>query len=145
MALTQFKPKSMMANSSSSSSLDMRVSELVSELLNSAVSFHKLHLKVTGTGSFAAHKALNKLYDALPDHGDTIAETYQGAAEKLLSYKEEAPKTLNTVKEAISYCNDIKEMVTSLQNIMPHSEIVNELDNIKSTLNSIKYLLLFLS
>jgi len=41
------------------------VSKVASELLNAAVSYHKLHLKVTGTGSFAQHKALNEIYDWL--------------------------------------------------------------------------------
>jgi hypothetical protein len=36
-------------------------------------------------------------------------------------------------------------MVTNLQSQIPYSEIVNDLDNIKSTLNSAKYKLKFLS
>lgn len=139
----QFLPKKM--GVAVNNSLDTKVSNLVTELLNSAVSFHKLHLKVTGMGSYAAHKALNSLYDELPDHGDTIAEEYQGAVERLLSYKEVAPRSLDSVENAIDYCNDIKDMVTSLQDVMTYSEMVNQLDNIKSTINSIKYKLKFLS
>ena len=125
--------------------LDGMVSACVSELMNAATSFHKLHLKVTGPGSFASHKALNELYDELPDHADTIAEEYQGAAEKLLSYKDVAPRSLSSVKEGLAYLREMKEMVTGLQDKMPYSEIVNQLDNVKSTINSIKYKLLFLS
>lgn len=125
-------------------SLDSMVSACVSELMNAATSFHKLHLKVKGAGSFAAHKALNEIYDSLPDHADTIAEEYQGAAEKLLDYKEVAPKVLNSVEDAVSYLRDIHEMVSGLQDKMPYSEIVNQLDNIKSSINSTKYKLLFL-
>lgn len=139
----QFLPKKMGA--SINTPLDTKVSTLVTELLNSAVSFHKLHLKVTGIGSYAAHKALNSLYDALPEHGDTIAEEYQGAAERLLSYKEVAPRSLESVEDAIEYCNEIKDMVSKLQETMPYSELVNEMDNIKSTINSVKYKLKFLS
>jgi hypothetical protein len=51
---------------------------------------------------------------------------------------------LNTVQEALSYIRDVYQMVTSLQGVMPYSEIVNDLDMVKSTLNSIKYKLLFL-
>lgn len=120
------------------------VSEMVSELMNARTSIHKLHLKVTGVGSYAGHKALNELYDALPDHADDLAEGYQGAAELLLSYSDLAPKTLNTVDEAIAYLNTIKKSITDLQTELPYSEIINELDNVKSTINSIKYKLLFL-
>lgn len=125
-------------------SIDIMTAACVSELMNAATSFHKLHLKVTGMGSFAAHKALNELYDALPDHADDLAEGYQGASEKLLDYSEIAPKTLDSVSEAISYIRDMVNMVSNLQSKMPYSEIVNELDNVKSTLNSAKYKLNFL-
>lgn len=124
--------------------LDSMVSACVSELMNAATSIHKLHLKVTGTGSYAAHKALNELYDALPGHADDLAEGFQGASEKLLSYKEVAPRTLNTVADAIDYLKEMSEMVNGLQAKMPYSEIVNDLDTIKSTINSGKYKLLFL-
>lgn len=125
-------------------SLDSMVSACVSELMNAATSFHKLHLKVTGTGSYAAHKALNELYDALPGHADDLAEGFQGASEKLLAYKEAAPRTLASVEEGLGYIREIIDMVSGLQDKMPYSEIVNDLDNIKSTLNSTKYKLLFL-
>lgn len=126
------------------SSLEGKTSALVSELMNAGTSFHKLHLKVTGLGSYAAHKALNELYDAMPGHADDLAEGFQGAAEKLLNYEDSAPRILNSVEEALSYVRDLYQQVTSLQAVMPYSEIVNDLDTIKSTLNSIKYKLLFL-
>ena len=125
-------------------SLETMTSACVSELMNAATSFHKLHLKVSGTGSYAAHKALNELYDALPGHADDLAEGFQGAAEKLLSYKDMAPRNLDSVQEGLAYIREIYQMVTGLQGKMPYSEIVNDLDTIKSTLNGIKYKLLFL-
>jgi len=126
------------------SSLDTMTAACVSELMNARTSFHKLHLKVKGDGSYAAHKALNELYDALPDHADSLIEGYQGAAEKLLSYTEVAPRTLDTVSDAVSYLRDLTAMVTKLQGKMPYSEIVNSLDTVKDTFNSAKYKLLFL-
>ena len=126
------------------SSLEYKVASCVSEFMNSAVSFHKLHLKVTGLGSYAGHKALNELYDEMPGHADDLAEEFQGASEKLLDYNDVAPRVLNTVQEAIAYCRELKQMIDSLQSIMPYSEIINGLDNVKTTINSIKYKLLFL-
>jgi DNA-binding ferritin-like protein len=120
------------------------VSACVSELMNAATSIHKLHLKVTGAGSYAAHKALNELYDALPGHADDLAEGFQGASEKLLEYKDVAPRQLGSVADAISYLREMHEMVSNLQAKMPYSELVNDLDTIKSTINSGKYKLLFL-
>jgi len=142
--MTDIKQSVSYPSSGSSSSVEGMVSACVSELMNAATSFHKLHLKVTGLGSFAAHKALNKLYDALPGHADDLAEGFQGASEKLLSYNELAPRKLESVESGLEYLRDLVDMVSSLQSKVPYSEIVNELDNVKSTLNSAKYKLLFL-
>ena len=134
-----FKPKE------AKDQLCENTAEVVTELLNAAVSFHKLHLKITGQGSYAAHKATNEIYDALPDHADDLAEQFQGAKEELLKYTEKAPKTLSSVKEGLTYANELKQMITNLQSKMPYSEIVNILDETKSSINSVKYKLLFLS
>jgi DNA-binding ferritin-like protein len=132
------------SSASSVGSIDTMTASCVSELMNAATSIHKLHLKVKGTGSYAAHKALNELYDALPGHADDLAEGYQGAAEKLLDYKEVAPRTLGSVEDAIAYIREMTNMVSALQAKMPYSEIVNSLDTVKDSFNSTKYKLLFL-
>lgn len=138
------RPSTSSSYSAKGSSLESKVAACVSELMNAGTSFHKLHLKVTGLGSFAAHKALNEIYDAMPGHADDLAEGFQGAAEKLLEYEDVAPRVLNSVQDALAYCRDLTQMVTSLQGIMPYSEIVNDLDLVKSSINSVKYKLLFL-
>lgn len=143
MALTKL-PRPAAYSTSGGSSLESKTAACVTELMNAATSIHKLHLKVAGPGSFAAHKALNELYDALPGHADDLAEGFQGAAEKLLEYEDTAPRTLNSVQEALSYLREMTQMVNGLQAMMPYTEINNDLDNVKSTVNSIKYKLLFL-
>ena len=143
MALTKLqRPGSY--SSPSGNSLESKVSACVSEFMNAGTSLHKLHLKVTGMGSFAAHKALNEIYDAFPGHADDLAEGFQGAAEKLLEYQDVAPRVLNSVQEGLSYLRELKQMIDGLQAMLPYSEIVNELDNAKSSINSAKYKLLFL-
>ena len=144
-------PTASYASAPTGGSIDTMTAACVSELMNAATSFHKLHLKVTGAGSFAAHKALNELYDALPGHADDLAEGYQGASSKLLTYGEASPRKLESVSDAISYLNDmtamingLQAMISALQAKMPYSEIVNDLDTIKSTINSARYKLTFL-
>lgn len=128
----------------SNNSVDKATAELVVELMHAGTKLHIAHLLVSGVGSYAAHKALNEIYDALPDHADTIAEGYQGAAEKLLTYPELSLPTIKTKDEAVAYLRSLYTKVNSLQSIMPYSEIVNDLDNIKSDINSAKYKLIFL-
>ena len=137
-------PSASYSSAPAGGSVDTMTAACVSELMNAATSIHKLHLKVTGTGSYAAHKALNDLYDALPGHADDLAEGYQGAAEKLLTYSESAPRTLNSVDDALAYIREMTSMVNGLQAKMPYSALVNDLDTVKSTLNSAKYKLKFL-
>lgn len=133
---------SMDSGGSGTCALCSQTGALVQDMMNAVTSLHRLHLKVTGLGSFAAHKALD--YDAFSEHADDIAEEFQGAEETLLEYPNTAPSELNSVEEGLEFLRKMKDKVSSLQSIMPHSEIVNQLDNVKSTINSIKYKLIFL-
>jgi hypothetical protein len=134
----------MMSSSASSETcgLCIQTAALAQDMLNAVTSIHRLHLKVTGLGSFAAHKALD--YDAFGDHADDLVEEYQGAEEKLLELPNTAPTELNSVEDGLDFLRKMKDKITSLQSVMPHSEIVNLLDNAKSTINGIKYKLIFL-
>lgn len=127
------------------SNIDKATADLVVEMMHAGTKLHIAHLLVTGVGSYAAHKALNEIYDALPGHADTLAEGYQGATEKLLNYNSnvELPQ-IKTAQEAVSYLRSLYNKISNLQKIMPYSEIVNDLDTIKSDINSVKYKLIFL-
>ena len=118
---------------------------LVVEMLDASNKFHILHLTVTGPGSFSAHKALGDLYDALPGLADTIAEGYQGVTGTILDYPDVSAPKLKSVKDAITYIEDLHNKITNVQESINYTEIINDLDAIKSTLNSAKYKLKFLS
>ena len=108
-------------------------------------SVHQLHLKITGPGSFAVHKALGEFYEEMPDLVDAVAEQYQGAREKLLEFPSVLPYKCGSVQEAISHMKELYTEVVDLQKLMPFSEIVNQLDEVKSLISSTKYKLMFLS
>jgi hypothetical protein len=126
------------------SSLDNMTAACATEMMNAAVSFHRLHLKIKGDGSYAAHKALGDFYDGLHGHADTLVEGYQGATEKLLSYKDMPIRTLDSTADAVGYLRDMYNSINKLQGMLPYSEIVNNLDLVKDAINSTKYKLLFL-
>jgi hypothetical protein len=126
------------------SSLDTMTAACATEMMNAAISFHRLHLRVTGDGSFSAHKALGEFYEGLHDHADTLVEGYQGVAEKILSYTDMPVRTLDTVADGVGYLRDMYNSINKLQGMMPYSEIVNNLDLVKDAINSTKYKLLFL-
>jgi DNA-binding ferritin-like protein len=108
-------------------------------------SLHQLHLKITGPGSYSAHKALNKFYDGMPDLVDAVAEQYQGAREKLLDFPNVTPYKCGSVQEAISHMKELYTEVDELQKIMTFSEVKNQLDEMKSLISATKYKLMFLS
>ena len=54
------------------------MNRLIATLFLSREVAHREHLRVTGVGSYAAHKALNEFYDEIVDNADSIAEAYQG-------------------------------------------------------------------
>jgi len=120
----------------------LQTEALAQDMLNAVTSLHKLHLKVTGLGSFAAHKAID--YNAFSEHADDLVEGFQGAGEKILELPNTAPAELNSVEDGLDFLRKMYDKICSLQSIMPYTEIVNDLDTVKSTINSIKYKLLFL-
>jgi len=126
------------------SSLDTMTAACATEMMNASISFHKLHLKVTGDGSYAAHKALGEFYEGLHGHADTLVEGYQGVAEKLIKYTDMPIRTLDTTADGVAYLRDLYNSINKLQGMMPYSEIVNNLDLVKDSINSTKYKLLFL-
>jgi DNA-binding ferritin-like protein len=126
-------------------SLDAKVANVGSCLMLAAVSFHKLHLSIKGTSAHAAHVALKEFYDALPDMADTLIESYQGAVEKIIDCNDDvSPKILYSVEDALYYLRELYQKINDLQAELPYSEIVNDLDLVKSSINSLKYKLNFL-
>ncbi len=138
------KPEPTPDNGVGGSSLDTMTAACATEMMNAAVSFHRLHLQVKGDGSYAAHKALGAFYEGLHDKADTLIEGYQGVTEKLLTYTNMPIRTLDTTADAVAYLRDLYNIVNKLQGMMPYSEIVNNLDLVKDSINSTKYKLLFL-
>lgn len=55
-----------------------RASMFFGKLFSIRDQIHINHLKVTGVGSYATHKALNEFYDEILDLTDSLIESYQG-------------------------------------------------------------------
>lgn len=115
--------------------------QLVSELLHSATQTHILHLRTT---SFAAHMALGAYYDGIVGLADGVAEGYQGVTGSLLSYPSTSFQPLQSVEDAIPYLKGLHDKVTTVQEACEYSEIGNDLDTIKSLIDSTLYKLKFL-
>jgi len=117
------------------------MAELITEMMHGATKTHMTHLK---TRSYAAHIALNEFYNALPELADGLAESWQGATESLLDYPDTKVAQINTPQEAIAYLRDMYGMIQRVQDNCKYSEIINDLDLVKTQINITKYKLIFL-
>jgi DNA-binding ferritin-like protein len=126
---------------------DELVGILVAELLNASVLTHKLHLKVSGTGSYAQHIALNEFYDAIKDGADSLAEQYQGHKMIILDTDKALMDSyiLTSVDDCLDYLEKLYNLISEVQSMMTCSSIINEMDTLKSTINTAKYKLNFLN
>lgn len=115
--------------------------DLISMLLHSRNQTQVYHWRVTGVGSYAAHKALQEYYEGIVDLLDTIVESYQG------KYGIQSIKPVNgidndaSVENIISYFEKIAKFVDSKRKdeSLKDSFIQNEIDNIVLLVNSTLY------
>lgn len=124
--------------------METQMQDMINELFNARTSFHKIHLKITGPGSDAAHRALGGFYDEIVGLADDLAEQYQGATEKLLDLPDMPVVPVNSKEEALNLLRELYNCANETQASCGHSEIINTLDEVKSLINKTKYKLLFL-
>ena len=113
--------------------------ELISKLFHFRTQIHIKHLQ---TGSFAEHKALNKLYDTVLDVADQLAETIQGKLNTRLKgytsypFKDDDNMT-DCIKEHLSYFMSYRKQL-----VLPEwNNIDNQLQVLQDKLEGTLYLL----
>jgi DNA-binding ferritin-like protein len=136
--------KSTGSSTSESKSGKADMGALISDFLEAVTSVHKAHLKITGPGSYAAHTAMGAFYDEIGDLADGIAESYQGLTEMLLDIPATQQASCTSAAECVNFLNSLYQKVDAAQKACAYSEIINDLDNVKSLINSTKYKLIFL-
>lgn len=115
------------------------IGEFISTLLNAKTQYHIYHLQVTGVGSYAAHTALNSLYDSVSEFADRLAEMYQGQYGIIKGYKcdgfKEDGKFIDFTDELINYIHNKRYTVFSKED----THIQNVVDDLIGTLFSQLY------
>ena len=111
----------------------------VATLLHSATVTHLQHLQ---TKSYAAHKALQKYYEGIPDLVDSFAESYQGEYGLITDY----PSDRHNATDPKAYMDRLADFVSEIRSVLPKdSPLQNTVDEIMSLINSTRYKLKFLS
>lgn len=97
---------------------------------------HLIHLRVTGVGSYAAHKALNEFYDSILNLTDGLIESYQGKYGIItLKVKESGDG------DAISLLKELALLTDggSVYNMFKETWIQNQIDEISALTYSTLY------
>jgi DNA-binding ferritin-like protein len=113
---------------------------LITLLMQTRTLTHVLHLKAKATGSYAEHKALNELYEALPDGLDALAEQYQGRTGKLLNLNS-FPAFNTSETTSLEYMIKVRSQIISIQNSYPEKNTTSDslIDNILCDFDSCIY------
>ena len=113
--------------------------EFVTKLLHCATQVHIYHLICKGPGSFAMHKALNELYDELPDLVDGLAESVQGKY-GILNYAMAGVSYDSTLSKALPYVKEVLNYVKmTRKDICQESNFQNQIDEIETLFYSTIY------
>lgn len=117
----------------------MTAQEYVSSLFEIETISHIAHLQ---TDSFAEHKALNELYDAIVDQADAYAEAYQGKYGILKGYKS------FKMQEGVNMIEYLKGKMSEFEqyrNSLSEGYLQQMVDNTQELLSTTLYKLRFLS
>lgn len=115
----------------------------ISELLHSKNQTQVFHWQ---TKSYAKHVALGDYYNTITSLIDTLVESYQGSNGIILDFKVVNNRFLNTSDEIIvNYFSTLLKFVEDNSTITTESDLLNQIDEIKTLLKSTLYKLKHLS
>lgn len=115
--------------------------KLISTLMASRDQAHIFHWQTTGIGSYAAHKALNDYYDAIPDIVDSLVETYQGKHGIVKGYSPAERFDEYSKDGVLKYFKALASYVERVYNKFPKEDtnIINQFEEVKDLVYSTIY------
>jgi DNA-binding ferritin-like protein len=115
--------------------------KLVSTLMASRDQAHVFHWQTAGPGSYAAHKALQKYYDAIPDMIDSLVEAYQGKHGIIKGYEPAERFDEYSKDGAVKYFKALISFVERIYTKFPKEDtnIINQLDAFKDLIYTTIY------
>ncbi len=115
--------------------------KLISTLMASRDQAHIFHWQTTGPGSYAAHKALGKYYDAVPDMLDVLVEAYQGKHGILKGYEPAERFDEYSKDSAVKYFKALATYIERVYAKFPKDDtnIINQLDAFKDLIYTTIY------
>jgi len=115
--------------------------KLISTLMTSRDQAHIFHWQTVGPGSYAAHKALGKYYEAVPDMLDALVESYQGKHGIIMGYEPAERFDEYSKDNAIKYFKALSIFLERVYTKFPKEDtnIINQLDAFKDLIYTTLY------
>jgi DNA-binding ferritin-like protein len=115
--------------------------KLVSTLMASRDQAHIFHWQTAGPGSYAAHKALQKYYNAIPDMIDSLVEAYQGKHGIVKGYESAERFDEYSTETTIKYFKALATYIERVYAKFPKEDtnIINQLDDFKDLIYTTIY------
>lgn len=115
--------------------------ELASVLMHSRTQAHIFHLRVKGSGAYAAHKALQEYYEGILLLLDGLVEGYQGKNDLVEFVNVDSIDNNASIDNVIKYFDKLTAIVEKLRkdSTLQDSFFQNEIDNIAMLIYSTKY------
>ena len=109
--------------------------------MHSRTQAHIYHLRVKGTGAFAAHLALQGYYEGILPLLDGLVEGYQGVNGLIEFSNVDSIDNNATIDNVVKYFDKLIAIVDKLRkdSTLQESFIQNEIDNIAMLMYSTKY------
>ena len=116
--------------------MEKDIIEFSLNMLNQVRVFHWM------TTSYAQHKALGDLYDALSDNVDTLVETYIGNKDRQQTMLFQVQTSANSdLTQLSSFLKQAYNELKTFRSKIKISEIQNIIDELSSNINQAVYLL----
>ncbi len=109
------------------------VAGFFSLLLNSVTQIHVAHLQ---TNSYAAHMALGAFYDKMSDLADGIIESYQATNGIVKGY---TCHDIEDMTDCCVYMRDLLKKVNEASKLFSDSDLLNQVDEVKTLIKSTIY------
>lgn len=124
---------------------DMNVDEnkpcvvIISAILHSMIQTQIFHWQTIGASSYAAHKALQKYYEGIPDVIDGLVESYQGKYGIMSNYDIKSVTNFQSIEQLITYFEELDSLIEENRTSLKDSYIQNQIDMFNELINTTLY------
>ena len=112
----------------------MKVEQFFGTLQQSIIDMWRAHLE---TNKYSSHMALNDYYDDMPELVDQLIEDYMGIHGRVFDYS--SLINARDFESPVQYLTHLRRFIVDNKGIFTESELLSDIDNILSLVDSTLY------